>query len=164
MKTTGPPVRKRDQPHPPPGEDFATLQAAEKSGELSPLARGGPKSATARFAGSRAIPAGAGRTTWRTRSGTRCASYPRWRGEDVRIEHDGQPGVRAIPAGAGRTQAFNNSRPQSCELSPLARGGPANRALQHTWSRAIPAGAGRTLAAYACTASPGELSPLARGG
>ena len=90
---------------------------------LSPLARGTRRKPAPSFYPQRFIPAGAGNTAARSRSGSSRPVYPRWRGEHP-------TSWRVCTDGAG--------------LSPLARG--THRLDQRClrFVRFIPAGAGNT--------------------
>ena len=115
--------RGADTPSRPPG--------AAHTGS-SPLARGGLPLHVRGPLGRGLIPAGAGRTSKLDRARSGSGAHPRWRGADTRCR-------RALVGPRGS--------------SPLARGGPARRALRVRWWGLIPAGAGRTASS---TGQPGR--------
>ncbi|OXZ49449.1 hypothetical protein RW70_02502, partial [Escherichia coli] len=90
---------------------------------LSPLARGTQPPKPGAAGTDRFIPAGAGNTGFCCCWLSRCAVYPRWRGEHV---HDVQ----------GRSEGGG--------LSPLARGTLRRSRMRLYCTRFIPAGAGNT--------------------
>ncbi len=108
---------------------------------LSPLARGTLSGNLEQCLIRRFIPAGAGNTERHPDALTRCAVYPRWRGE-----HDRDQQLFKYWSG----------------LSPLARGTRRcwNRSCR--WTRFIPAGAGNTRS-IARLAFHGSVYPRWRG-
>ena len=106
------------------GEDVAVKPAHHGYLGSSPLARGGLGAPQGMVGEIRLIPAGAGRTQSRRRTGARRAAHPRWRGEDPAEE-------------APVTQADGSS--------PLARGGLVELGVYGLHQGLIPAGAGRTV-------------------
>ena len=105
------------------GEHDALHNGTRSPHGSSPLARGTPEKRANSEGVGRFIPAGAGNTSWSSRSTSKSPVHPRWRGEHM---------VPCIFAQC------------VCGSSPLARGTLGGRERPGASERFIPAGAGNT--------------------